>query len=362
VAQNALADKIAELRKLPNEVGNGHDVKSGSVVVLDVKDGGVLTSASWPGYDVSSFSADYAEIAADPDRPLFNRALMGSFVVGSTVKPGVALAAITEGIIQPNTLIDCTRKYTYFEDFQPNCLGHHGNIAVKTALSKSCNYYFYEVGRRLGGAALCQYYSLYGFGTRTGIEVGESEGVFRTPDNYVTSNGVGWTPGTSLQNASGQVSQVTPMQLAAYCMMFANNGVRYKTHLLYSLRGYDGVSETVYEPEVAASVQWNEKAIAAVKAGMLECVKTGTAAKYFEGITYTLAAKTGTAQTGVSTWSDHGCFIGYAPADNPEVAIAVVMERGKSAAASQVARVVLDAYFERRSGVNKPDDIGSLLP
>ena len=167
---------------------------------------------------------------------------------------------------------------------------------------------------------------------------------------------------TSLQNAIGQVSQVTPMQLAAYCMMIANNGVRYKTHLLYSLRGYDGVSEKVYEPEVAASVRWDEKAIAAVKAGMLECVKTGTAAKYFEGITYTLAAKTGTAQTGVSTWSDHGCFIGYAPADDPEVAIAVVMERGKSAAASQVARVVLDAYFEMRSGVNKPDDIGSLLP
>lgn len=362
VAQEALAAKIAQLRTLPDEVGNGHDVKSGSVVLLDVRDGGVLTCASWPGYDVSSFSVNYASIAADPDRPLFNRALNGSFVVGSTVKPGVALAAITEGIVAPNTLIDCTRRYTYFEDFQPNCLGRHGNIAVKTAISKSCNYYFYEVGRLLGGAALCQYYSLYGFGTRTGVEVSESEGIFRTPDNYVSAGGVGWTPGTSLQNAIGQVSQLTPMQLASYCMMIANNGVRYKTHFLYSLRSYDGVSETLYQPEVAATVKWDEKAIAAVKAGMLECVKTGTASKYFGGISYTLAAKTGTAQTGVSTWSDHGCFIGYAPADNPEVAIAVIMERGKSAAASEVARVVLDAYFEQRSTVNVPDGFGTLLP
>lgn len=361
VAQEALTNKVKELRAKSTALTNGHDVKSGSVVVLDVNNGGVLTSASWPSYDLSTYSENYTELVKDPDNPLFNRALNGAFACGSTMKPGIALAAITEGVISGSSTVSCQYVYRFYDDYQPRCLGLHGNISPITALAKSCNIFFYDVGRRMGADLMLQYHRQYGFGSPTGVEIGESSGLLVTPE-YRKATGSYWTAGDNLQLAIGQNGLYTPIQLAAYAMTIANNGVRYKTHLVHSVRSYDGTTETVTKPEVAANVKWSQSAMDTVRKGMIEVVRSGTAYSSFGTATYSIAAKTGTAQTGVKGQSDHGVFIAYAPVENPEIAIAVVMERGTSAASAQVARQVVDAYFASKTTGESPTPEGVLLP
>ena len=359
-AQNALNEKITSLRAT-GIAGKGKDVKSGSVVVLDIHTGGVITCASWPDYDLSTYSSNYNELIADPDNPLFNRALNGAFPCGSTFKPGVALAALTEGIVSANQAINCTYTYEYYApSYRPKCMSRHGNLKVGTAIEKSCNYYFYDVGRRMG-SGLFSYLTQYGFGQKTGVEIGESSGIQQTPE-YMRAIGGTWVAGDYLQLAIGQRGSYTPIQLAAYAMMIGNGGTRYKTHFIKSVRSYDGKSETVIPAEVAAKVEWTQSAMDAVQQGMIAVGKTGTARASFASAPYSVACKTGTAQTGVSGQSDHGTFIAYAPADNPEVAIAVVAENGTSSASAWIARQVLDAYFavkETGEGIT-PD--GVLLP
>lgn len=359
-AQDVLADTIADLRA-NGEEGKGKDIKSGSAVMLDVTNGGVLTCASWPDYDLSTYTLNYNELVQDPDKPLFNRALNGSFACGSVFKPGIALAAITDGFIAANETMVCTHTYEYYApSYTPKCMGYHGKLSVITALEKSCNFFFYDVGR-LMGSSIFDYLSLYGFGQKTGVEIGESSGIQHTPDSLRASGGT-WVAGDYLQLAIGQRGSYTPIQLAAYAMMIANNGVRYKTHFIKAVRSYDNSTETVIPAEVAAKVVWSKEAMEQVKKGMIAVGKTGTAKTAFADAPYTVACKTGTAQTGVAGASDHGTFIAYAPADNPEVAISVVLENGNSASAAMVARQVLDAYFEGKAAGEAPTPGGVLIP
>lgn len=359
-AQDALSEKIQSLRTTGAE-GKGKDVKSGSVVVLDIKTGGVITCASWPDYDLSTYSKNYNALLTDPDNPLFNRALNGAFPCGSTFKPGVALAALTDGIIRADQSINCTYTYEYYApSYVPKCMSRHGHLKVGTAIEKSCNYYFYEVGR-LMGSSIFNYLTLYGFGQKTGVEIGESSGVQQTPESLRAIGGA-WVGGDYLQLAIGQRGSYTPIQLAAYAMMIGNNGVRYKTHFIKSIRSYDGKSETVIPAEVAAKVEWSEQAISAVRNGMIAVGKTGTARASFSNAPYTVACKTGTAQTGIADASDHGTFIAYAPADNPEIAVSVVVENGTSSASAWVARQVMDAYFEGKDAGETVTPEGVLLP
>ena len=359
-AQTALAEKIASLRSTAAE-GKGKDVKSGSVVVLDVKTGGVITCASWPDYDLSTYGEKYNDLIADADNPLFNRALYGAFPCGSTFKPGVALAAITDGIINGTQTINCTYAYEYYApSYVPKCMSRHNHLSVVGAIEKSCNYYFYDVGRLMGGA-IFNYLKLYGFGQKTGVEIGESSGIQQSPE-YMSAIGGNWVGGDYLQLAIGQRGSYTPIQLAAYTMMIANGGTRYKTHFIKSIRSYDGKSETIIPSEVVAEVEWSDEAMNSVRKGMIAVGKTGTARASFASAPYTVACKTGTAQTGVTGASDHGTFIAYAPADNPEIAIAVVVENGTSAASASVARQVLDAYFDGKNEGEPPTQEGVLLP
>lgn len=359
-AQNALATTITDLRENGQE-GKGKDVKSGSVVLLDVTNGGVLTCASWPDYDLSTYSLDYNKLLENPDNPLFNRALNGSFPCGSVFKPGMALAAITDHFIDADEIINCTHTYEYYApSYMPKCMSRHNRLSVVTAIEKSCNYFFYDVGR-LMGSSIFNYLSLYGFGQKTGVEIGESSGIQQTPESLRASGGT-WVAGDYLQLAIGQRGAYTPIQLAAYAMMIANNGVRYKTHFIKSVRSYDNASETVIPAEVAARVTWSDEAIRQVRKGMEAVGKTGTAKNAFANAPYTVACKTGTAQTGIAGASDHGTFIAYAPAENPEVAISVVIENGNSASAAAVARDVLDAYFKGKTAGEAPTPEGVLIP
>ncbi len=359
-AQKALDEKIKDLRANA-AADRGDDVVSGSVVMLDVKTGGVKVCASWPDYNLAKYSADYEKLADDKDKPLFNRALHGAYPCGSTFKPGVALAAITDGIIGPGEYINCTHTYMYYApSYKPKCMGYHGASNVIRALEKSCNYYFYDVGRIMG-SSLFSYLTLYGFGQTTGVELAESAGIQQSPE-YMKSIGATWVGGDYLQLAIGQRGSYTPIQLAAYTMMMANGGTRYKTHFISAVREFGATADTVIKPEVAAKVTWSKEAKEAVQKGMIAVGKSGTAAAYFSNFPYAVACKTGTAQLGIQGASDHGTFIAYAPADDPEIALAVVMERGTSSASTWVARQVLDAYFEGKQTGEAPTESGVLLP
>ena len=367
--QQILKAKFEELRAKPATKGgkfadNGHDVKSGSVVMLDVSDGGVLVCASWPSFDLATYGETYAELVKDPDKPLFNRALNGAFPFGSTAKPAVALAAITQGIITPSTSIYCGGKYEYYAyaHYTPKCMGVHRSINVVTALAKSCNVFFYDTGRLLKIDPINEMFSLFGLCQKTGVEIGESAGFMDSP-SYRQAHGKTWAAGDTLQAAIGQTSNVTPIQLATYAMTLANDGVRYKTHLVHSVRSYDGLTDAVVQPEVVSRADVSKEAIDAVRKGMVAVVKSGTASRFFNkgNLPYTLAAKTGTAQI-VEGKTDNGIFIAYGPVEKPEVAVAVVMEQGTSAASSEVARQVLDAYFASKTDGLAPTPPAQLLP
>ncbi|MBE6757854.1 MAG: penicillin-binding protein [Ruminococcaceae bacterium] len=367
-AQQALAEKVAEMRALPATSGgkflnNGHDTASGSVVVLDVTNGGVLAAASWPDYDLSAYTAEYANLLKDPDKPLFNRALNGAFACGSTMKPGVAMAALNEGVITANSTFTCRYAYNRFSasGLTLHCMGRHGSIGTVTALQKSCNIFFYDTGLALGIDTMNRYSSQFGLGEKTGIEIGEASGVLAGPA-HSAAVGKTWMPGDTAGAAIGQSDNLfTPIQLATYAMTLANDGVRYKTHLLHGLLGYDGRMKSDYEPQIAAQLSLSEEAIDTVRKGMVAVAASGTASRYFRNTPYTVACKTGTAQVG-SNRSDHGVFIAYAPAEAPQVAMAVVLENGTSGASVAVARRVLDAYFNAAGDDVADAPFGELLP
>lgn len=365
-AQDALDSTIRQLRSQVSGQLVGQDVRSGSVVMLDVKTGGVLVCASWPGYDLSTYNTDYSQLIGNPDKPLYNRALQGAFACGSTIKPGVALAGLTEGVITPSsTLADCAPSprgdYKYYGN-DMYCWNAHGHLTVVPAIAQSCDVFFYDLGRLLGISRLNEYYAQFGLGQKTGIELGESAGVLDSP-SYRASKNEPWYPSFTSYCAIGQASNLfTPIQLASYTMTIADNGVRYKTHIIKNVRSYDG-RETPVQPEITATIPLSQQAVDTVREGMIDVVRSenGTAHNDFKGIDYALAAKTGTAQVSKDR-SDHGVFIGYAPADNPEVAIAVVLEDGTSHPAARVARAVLDAYFTSKKTGQTPTPEAELLP
>ena len=274
----------------------------------------------------------------------------------------MALAAFSKNELTPSTHITCDRRYRYYEDYQPTCMGRHGSIDVATALSKSCNVFFYDTGRRTGIDTINKFFNLFGLCQKTGVEIGESPGYLDSPEAKKNRGDI-WTGGDTLRAAIGQTSNVTPIQLATYAMTLANDGVRYKTHLVHSVRSYDGLTDTVVQPEVVSRADLSKEAIDTVRKGMVEVVKSGTASRFFNkgNLPYTLAAKTGTAQI-VEGKTDNGIFIAYGPVEKPEVAVAVVMEQGTSAASSEVARQVLDAYFAGKTAGLAPTPPAQLLP
>ncbi|HPU57994.1 MAG TPA: penicillin-binding transpeptidase domain-containing protein, partial [Candidatus Avimonas sp.] len=264
--QAELDKAIKQLRSQSTKL-KGEDVRSGSVVMLDVKTGGVLVCASWPDFDLSTYNADYSKLVQDKDKPLFNRALYGTFPCGSTMKPGVALAGINEGIITRNSVIAfCDRTYDFYPNLTLGCLGYHGNVTVVRAIADSCNVFFYDLGRRLGIDKMNEYSKMFGLGQKTGIEIGEAEGILAGRAQREKSGGI-WYPADTSQAAIGQSDNMfTPIQLAAYAMTMANDGVRYKTHLVKSIRSYDG-TEKVVQPEVVSKLNLSKEAIDAVREG-----------------------------------------------------------------------------------------------
>ena len=350
--QRAVEDSLA--KRIPNL--SGKNTEGAAAVVIDVTDGGVLASASYPTFRLSSYSADYNENAANPLKPLYNRALLGTYAPGSTFKPVTGIAALEEGIITPSTRILDTGVYRYYSNEGPRCWiynqsgGTHGQQTVADAIKNSCNIFFYDVGRQLGIERLQQYAQMFGLAQKTGLELPESSGVMAGPE-YTESMGGTWYPGNTLSVAIGQESsQFTPIQLANYVATLVNGGTRYQTHLLKQVRSGDNSRVLYqYEPQMLGTLELKDKNLNAVKAGMLALTQEGSLARYFQTLDVKVGAKTGSAQVSATSRDSNAVLVCFAPYDDPEIALAIVAEKGGTGSElGAVAADIFHAYFNAR--------------
>ena len=323
----------------------GEDCESGAAVMLDVSDFSVLAAASYPTYDLNQYSEYgdyYVGLAEDKLSPMYNRAFSGTFEWGSVFKPCVALAALEENVITPDTEIFCTQKYDYYPSNVVRCMHRHEELDLRGALTQSCNYYFAETGRLLGIDTMYLYAERFGLGEYTGLEVEESKGTLAGRDS------TDWQPGNTVQAAIGQSDNAfTPVQLATYAATIANNGVRLKTHIVGKITDYERKSTVAdySKPEKLDECGVSQENLKIVQSDMLNVTQAeeGTGYSVFGDYKIKVAAKTGTAE---NAGSDHTTFICYAPYDKPKVAVAVVLEHGvKGKYSMQVAKDLLDAYF-----------------
>lgn len=354
-ANDALKKQVKAARDYAGSGGDGHDCYTGAAVMLDVKDFSVLAAASYPTFNLNKYSkySDYYVKLFEKKKhaPVFNRAFVGSFAPGSVFKPCVAAAALQEHIIGEGTFFTCNRVYDFYPTNPVKCMGTHGTIGLRTALTKSCNVYFAETGRKLGINTMYLYAEKFGLGEKTGLEVDESNGILAGRDSKT------WMDGNTVQAAIGQSDNAfTPVQLATYTATIANNGTRLRTHLVKEIRNYKR-TKTVYKynrkkPEVEDTCGVSKSNLSIVQSAMRNVVVDpgGTAYSVFGNYSIPVAAKTGTAE---NAGSDHTVFICYAPYDKPKVAVAVVLEHGAHGQFSMnVAKSMLDEYF----GFNKPKE------
>ena len=358
VAYNALEKQILNLRSTA-EAGKGKESEGGVVVVMEVGTGEILAAANYPSYNLSTYYKDYAALLETEYNPLFNRAAEGTYAPGSTFKPVVATAALQLGNIKANTTVNCEHVYTFFTDYQPTCLGHHGKINVRHALGYSCNIFFYEIGRIMGIDNIRQYAYYYGLGEPTGIEIKERTGQVSNP-NWAADNGIIWFKGDVLQASIGQgYSLFSPIQMANYVATIANKGVRVNAHFVKSINSHD-FSEVLYETpvEVLSDMGMTDYTYETVLSGMLQSSQDSSGFVWGD-FNIKVASKTGTPQT--TTKTVNSTFICFAPADDPKIAIAVIIEKGwQGYTAAPVAKEILQYYFGTESG-NSPET-GVLVP
>lgn len=336
---------------------SGEDAKTGALTALDSRTGEVLAMASYPTYNLATYSQDVGMLNNDETAPLFNRALSGLYAPGSTFKIGVAAAALTEGIITPKTIINDKGVYDFYSTYTPACWIYnqsrstHGPINVTTAIQVSCNYFFYEVGRLLTIETMNKYDRAFGLGMPTGIELSERTGILAGPD-YRNENGLGaWNPGDTLSAAIGQAENVfTPLQISVYMSSILNNGVRMKTHLLHKVEAFHtGEVLTTFTPQQMDGITLGEGVRDVVMDAMKSVTENGSAARVFRNYPIEMGGKTGTAQV-LETKSDNAIFTAFAPFDNPEIVVTCVIEQGANGTdAGYAVRDVFDQYF----GINE---------
>ncbi len=357
VAEKSLEKVITEQAKagqLSPKKYDGEDANAGVVVVMDPRDGAVRVLANYPSYNLNTYSEDIAILSKDVENtPLVNRATSGLYEPGSTFKIATAAAALHYGVTDFDEIIRDEGEYNFHETYKPHCWIYdskgttHGNQNIVDAIMNSCNYFFFEMGKRLGIDKINSYAQSLGLGTRTGIETGESSGILVSPQ-YMDANGLAWNPGYVLQAAIGQQHLFTPIQIASYVSTFLNGGKRYKTHIFDSATDYvTGEVIESYKPEILSDAQIPQSTVDAIKEAMRRVVDDGTASSTFINYKYPVGGKTGTAQ--VAGGSDNVIFVGFAPYDNPEIVVTVILEHGDlSRNAATVARDIFDCYFAKQ--------------
>lgn len=345
----ALAETVEKLNADPKYAADA-DTRGAGAAVIKVGSGEILSLASYPSYDPAEYRSNYTALASDPGNPLSNRATQGTYAPGSTLKPLTALAALEESLITPTQKIFSPRTWYYpgYAASYANCwyAGSHGLINVSEAITVSCNYFFAEMGYQLGMDKFVEYLSAFGLGESTGIEIGERIGT--QPSNNEGENQAPWA-------AFGQANQLySPLQLANYIATMVSGGEHYEAHLLKTVKSYDN-SQIIAtgSSEPINTVQISDSTLNAVKKGMRD-LTTGSLAPYFSQCVVDAGAKTGTAQINKAT-TNTGVFVCFAPYDDPEIALAIVIEKGGSGSAlASTAVNILNAYFA-------PEEIGAAI-
>jgi penicillin-binding protein 2 len=359
-----LEQSIADIVAARDDVKNFGDACAASAVVENVKTGEILALANFPYYDNNIFAAPSTDADAqqaiidlfqDPTSPALNRATQGLYPVGSTIKPLISIAGLESGTITEKTVVNCQRRME-IAGRTHSCLSRHGEVSLIRALAKSCNIYFYTVGIGTGIDTIDYWAKAFGLGEKTGIEIAEYAGYRSNPttmklrerDRYHI-----WSDSDTAQSSIGQLYTLfTPLQLCNYASALSNGGWLNTPHVLAKVLNSDG--EVVYTDEAANADRVHTgvstRTLKLVKEGMTEMVKqNATAAAAFksfpEGF---VCAKTGTPETGMEAFgeSSHSVFICYAPADDPVIAVSILIEHGASGSnSSPAAGKIFDAYF-----------------
>ena len=357
---DALEEVILDLRENGlNDDGDGMDAEGGAAVVIKVDTGEILACVSYPTYNLATYYEDYNEVSQQPYGPYVNRALASTYAPGSVYKMVTTIAAANSGLINRNTMIEDKGVYDKYENYKPQCLIYtnsngtrtHGNINVETALAVSCNYYFYWIGDNIKWDKVDEVAKSLGLGESTGVEISEKTGrranaetkaeVYKNdPDNS------GWYAADALGAAIGQSeNRFTPLQLAVYTAALANGGTRYQATFLKRVVSSDYQS-LIYSnhPNILSTCEISSEAYYCYTTGMRQAVTNGTVS-LLKNYDVEVCAKTGTAQHG-SGGSDNASFVCYAPADDPEIAIAVFVEKGAQGGnLAKVAQAAMDVYF-----------------
>ena len=345
-------------------------ITGGAIVAVDVHSGEPLCIATYPSYSLDTYFDEYNTLLEDENQPLTNRALTGLYSPGSTFKPCVATAALTEKYLGPEDTVTCTGIFDKYQDagYAPRCVGYHGPIAVSEAITRSCNTFFFTIGDTMGIDLIDEYAALLGLGKSTGIELYEEMGRVASPEYkaqiWAGYREAAWFSADTLLASIGQsITGVTPIQLARYTAAVANGGKTYGCSILKSASSYD-YSQDVYnrEPDVMSQVDAPDYVWDLIHTGMygVANLPSGTAVLNFIGFQPTVAAKTGTTQTGSGT--DDAFFICYAPYDDPQIAVAVALENGSYGADLGVmAREVLQYYFDFQASTQQTESELTLL-
>jgi len=352
-------ERNIEIIRNKDHKDNYHDASAGAVVAMDVKTGEILAMVSYPTFDPSVFlEGDYEQISYllnHPDNITFNRACNGAYAPGSTYKPLVAIAALESGVITAETKIYCPYKKEIGGIVWTNPEGNQERINLEKALATSSNMFFFQIGFETGIDNIVKWAKNFGFGSKTGIEIAEDIGSLASREYKLKYLGEGWVPADTCNASIGQLyNAFTPIQLVNYVASIGNGGKLYTPHLVRKKVDVNGnVTETeIKYRETTAKLS----TIKAVQKGMVAVANSqdGTAVEIFKDFPFDVAGKTGTAETAQKgKQSSNALFVCYAPADDPEIAVAVVVEKGvRGAFTAPIAKDVLTAYFNLKDQTN----------
>lgn len=342
----------------------------GAACVITDMTGGILSMASYPTFPAASYYEEYNELLEDPLKPMFNRALQGLYAPGSTFKMVVAAGGLEEGVITTTEEIQDTGRYKRYDRIQdqPMCWYYrqygrtHGWENVSEAIRDSCNIFFYETGIRLGIDKIDEYAAMFGLGKATGLELYEEVGEIAGP-TVSKKHGQPWYEGDTMNAAIGQGNtQVTPIQLANYVASLVNGGSHYPTHLLKTVKSSD-FSEVIqeYQPQVLDEINLKPENLEAIKSGMGMVASEGSVASYFKDLPVPIGTKTGTAQISRNSEAN-AILVAFAPYENPEIAISIVVEKGGSGSkVAAIAADILEYYFSARDSMEASPAENTLL-
>lgn len=370
IAEDALASNIQKIAS--GGFGKAYDAKAGAVVVMNVNSGEVLAMASYPDYNPADFVGGISNEAwnnytNNEAKPLVNKAIQNSYSPGSTFKMVTAMAGLQSGVINLSTTINDTGIYTKYRDYQPRCWVYtdyhtgHGYLNVSGAIEKSCNYFFYETADRMGIDNLVKYAKYFGLGSKTGIELpSETMGALASKETWANLHpNESWGAGNTLQAAIGQSdNEFSPLQMARYISMLANGGHKVDVTIVKTIRNADG-SETSKEEmqqfvnkklgteeENTEDIGIDQNYLNAVLQGMQSVTSDtgGTAYVRFKDFNISVGGKTGSAEAPNN--KVHAWFVGFAPFENPEIAIVVMVENGGHGNyTAEVVRDIMGEYF-----------------